>query len=424
MASLREQVHPGDVIAAIKTIHGSDAHLTDYEVLKGTASVQGFMSCILRVRATCIVGNDPETKTVQFIVKRTPVLEAQRNSAARVFEQEVTFFTKCLPVLKKRCPDLKVVNCLFAHSASTIVMEDLSQQGYSTMTKNFDDLKHQILTLPQTRMVFRELAKFHAASQGTDWLKILPQYFEEDILFEVDGGKLIKQLVSNSILNCLLPIMKHIYRADPSKIQKYVDWMSDLEGNVFPVLIKANKPNLRYLNALCHGDCWLNNFMMKSHPDTGEPLDLRFIDMQIVRYAPVYSDLLYVMYLSLKSDFRAMHEATLIKTYVEQFNASCNVTPDPIKFDQFMKGYNESRFAGVLLATSMYPLVFVGDVAPPEGEDLTEENFNNLLGEEKNAEEKRLKSLRVFEEEKSFSNDMKCAVAELIIEMDKWIFHK
>ncbi|XP_065334694.1 uncharacterized protein LOC135935971 [Cloeon dipterum] len=424
MSSLKDQVYPGDVIAAIKTIFGSEANVVDFEVSKGTSSVQGFMSCILRVRATCTVGNDSETKTAQFIVKSMPTLEAQKAVVQdmRLFDQEIAFFTKCLPTMKKRCPDLKVVNCLFAHSASTIVMEDLSQNGFTTLMKNFEDTKDQLLTFGQARMAIRELAKLHASSQGTDWLKIMPEFFEKDILLEVDDGKSCKQMVCNSIRGSVIPILEHIYRDETSKIQKYVDWIRDFEGNVFPFILKVNKANPRYQNALCHGDFGVHNFMVRSHPDSGD--EIKIIDLQTVHFAPVHSDLLYFFYLGLKGDFRVQHEEALLRTYVEQFNASCNHTPDPIDLDQFIMDYDENRLFGILMAISMCPIPFVGGISPPEGAELTEENFNNLLGSEEQLDRNKFIALKTLNENHHFQSEMKFLIDEMISELDKTVFKK
>jgi hypothetical protein len=105
------------------------------------------MSCILRVSATCTLGDDPlQTREVSFIIKRMPLLQVQQVIAKemKVFDQEVAFFNKCLPLLRRKCPDLKVVDCLFAHSASTIVMEDLNQKGFRTVNSNFEEVKNQV----------------------------------------------------------------------------------------------------------------------------------------------------------------------------------------------------------------------------------------------------------------------------------------
>ena len=100
------------------------------------------MSCILRVSATCTLDDDPlQTREVSFIIKRMPLLQVQQVTAKemKVFDQEVAFFTKCLPLLRRKCPDLKIVDCLFAHSASTIVMEDLNQKGYQTFHESIEE---------------------------------------------------------------------------------------------------------------------------------------------------------------------------------------------------------------------------------------------------------------------------------------------
>jgi Ecdysteroid kinase-like family len=106
------------------------------------------MSCILRVSATCTLGDDLEqTKEVSFVIKRMPVLQVQQamTRELKLFDHEVNFFNKCLPLLRRKCPDLKFVDCLFAHSASTIVMEDLNQKGFRTVHSNFEDVKTQVL---------------------------------------------------------------------------------------------------------------------------------------------------------------------------------------------------------------------------------------------------------------------------------------
>ncbi|XP_059487275.1 uncharacterized protein LOC132203484 [Neocloeon triangulifer] len=419
MSDLKLHVHPGDVIAAVKTLHGGDAALVDYEVLKGTETVQGFMSSIFRVRATCQVPSG-EIKVAQFVVKRLPVMEAQRKVAQemRLFDQEAAFFTRCFPLMKRKCPDLKVVECFFTHSASTIVMEDLGLSGFSSIIKNLGELEEQVLTLSHVRMVIRELAKFHASSQGTDWLKEMPELFERDVLLEGDGGKTFRQMVSGTIICTVVPLMKHIYKDDLDRIKKYTDWLEDLQGNVFPCLVKSCKADPRYVNALCHGDCWVNNFMFRSHPDTDEPLEIRFIDMQVLRYAPVYSDLMYLLYLSIKSDFRKMHEKSLLKTYVETFNSISNSTPDPIDLDQFVQGYDESRLGGMLFTISLFPLAFLEEISPPDGEELSEENLKNLFGTGGDEEKRKIKAVEVFQTNVIFRKDMTNAIADLIFEMD------
>lgn len=73
--------------------------------------------------------------------------------------------------MRKKCPDLPLVRCLFARD-DLLVFEDLSEKGFKTLTTSLQDLKGQILSLAQTRMLLRQLAKFHAASLDVNWAEV------------------------------------------------------------------------------------------------------------------------------------------------------------------------------------------------------------------------------------------------------------
>jgi hypothetical protein len=106
----------------------------------------------------------------------------------------------------------------------------------------FDILFFQILPIELVRLVMRELAKFHASSQGVDWLKLMPEYFEQDISLEVGGGQAFKGFIRGGIVNSVIPIMEHI---DQNNL-KYTDFLRKFDENVMPVLLKLFKSNSRY----------------------------------------------------------------------------------------------------------------------------------------------------------------------------------
>lgn len=91
----------------------------------------------------------------------------------------------------------------------------------------------------------RELAKFHASSQGIDWLELMPDFLAKDIAFEVGGGQAFKNIISGGMLNCVIPIMEHIHKKNLNFIKKYTDWLRKFDENVVPVLFKLVKPNSR-----------------------------------------------------------------------------------------------------------------------------------------------------------------------------------
>jgi Ecdysteroid kinase-like family len=174
------------------------------------------------------------------------------------------------------------------------------------------------------------------------------------------------------------------------------------------------------LNALCHGDCWANNFMVRTDPETQQPLDLRFIDLQMMRFAPIYCDLQYFLYLNTKRTFRTAHLDTVLRTYMDAFNAHANVSPDLLTFEKFTEDFEETRLCGALLAISMLPLGFLGDIAPADGQELSEENFLTLLGGGSEvSEEKQRKAIRIFNENEVFKKVMEECIMDLTEQMDK-----
>jgi hypothetical protein len=94
-------------------------------------------------------------------------------------------------------------------------------------------------------MVIRELAKFHASSQGIDWLGLMPECFEKDIALEVGGGQAYKTFIGGGLMNYAIPIMEHIHKNNSNYIKKYTDWLKKFDENVGPVFMKFFKPSSR-----------------------------------------------------------------------------------------------------------------------------------------------------------------------------------
>jgi hypothetical protein len=94
-------------------------------------------------------------------------------------------------------------------------------------------------------MVMRELAKYHASSQGIDWLDLMPDYFEKDIALEVGGGQTYKKYIGGGLMNFVIPIMEHIHKNNLNHIKKYTDWLRNFDGNVMPAFMKFFKPSSR-----------------------------------------------------------------------------------------------------------------------------------------------------------------------------------
>lgn len=377
---LKELVGPKDVLAVVKNIHGPACKLLDYEVEKGTASVQGFISSILRVIAQVSVQD--QVHCSKFLVKSMPELISQRETAIQFghFEQEIGFFDDCLPILLKNCPDVPVVKIFHTSLKDRIFyMEDLRELGYVALVRNFSDLKNDFLTMDIFSLIMETHAKFHVASLGTNWKEQVPSLFKIDILYERESGvslfvKMIKQAVEDNIL----PIVELEFPKNESVLNS-VKWLAT--DNCFQWLQKLAKSDPETINVLCHGDCWANNLMFKIDPVTNKPTEIKMIDFQIIRYAPLSRDLLYFMYMCTSCEFRKKHEADIIKMYVKAFNENCVKLgrSERITFEKYYEEYDRARMYGLIMAVSVRHMVYV-DGCFPKGEDkITEENFQNLL---------------------------------------------
>jgi Ecdysteroid kinase-like family len=164
--------------------------------------------------------------------------------------------------------------------------------------------------------------------------------------------------------------------------------------------------------------------MLRVDPETQKILDLRFIDLQMTRFAPIYSDLQYFLYLNTKRSFRSDHLDSMLSTYVDAFNAYANVTPDLLTLEKFIEDFEETRLCGALLAICLRPLSSVGDIAPPDGQELTEENFLNLSGADSGpqSQKKQRNAIQIFDENELFRTTMEECISDLTEQMDKYVF--
>jgi len=373
-ADLNNLVHPGDLLAAVKTLFGPSASILAHEVKQGTETVQGFASLMLRVKVKVQV-NQHETVETSLMVKRKPVVAAHAemlDAMGGVNLRESTFFNQILPLLEEKAGQLPLVRPLVAHT-DAILMEDLCLSGYNTLSKSFLDIgRGGAVTLPVARSVVRKLGKFHAASLGRDWTEAMPGFFDQDPAMEGVVGEQFRVMISNTLLHTVLPVIKKFYSDFPN-LQKYLDF---LEGPYFfDTAAKIAKDRSFSPCAVLHGDCWLNNMMFKVDPTTKKVIDLKFIDLQIVRFGAPALDLIYFLYSCTGADFRKQHETEILRTYVDAFNCEANETPDLMNFDKFVESYEKSRYFGVAMSMTFRPIQFLTFFAPPEGGELSAEFF-------------------------------------------------
>jgi hypothetical protein len=253
------------------------------------------------------------------------------------------------------------------------------------------------------RLAVRKLAQLHATTIDIDWEQKLGKYVLNDTLFDGAGAEIFKKSF-NQCSKSLIILIKELY---PESYEKYNKWI--LSDKCFEYIRELVKPNSKLINLLCHGDFWLNNMMFKLDPITKNPLDVKFIDLQVFRYASPVTDLLYFLYMCTGISNRDKYEKELIKSYVEAFNAAVCKTPDRISIESFTEEYESRRFFGVSIGLTFRTMISFNDIFPEEGGQLTTEQFDAMLKEDHSEE-----IIKKFHNDDNFKSQISLVINEAI----------
>ncbi|KAF4518076.1 hypothetical protein B566_EDAN009620 [Ephemera danica] len=405
-ADLSQHVHVGDVLAACRGVRADVQAVLNVRVARTSDSVQGFTSLMLRVTATVRL-HDSSTTEIKLVFKQVPLLENQREvvDSSGVFEKEITFYRDIVPLMKQRCQKLPLVECYLAQG-KIMVMEDLGESGFEMVAKEFTDLALEgVVTLAHVRLVVRRLAQLHAASLGRDWLAELPE-IKHDPMFMGKVSKMVYDMISNGCRSTSIAMRELLPHCT-----KHADWL--LGTHSYDSMARLAQPSSDGLNVICHGDCHANNMMFK-HDKEGKPVDVKLLDMQIIRYSPPSRDLLYFLYTSTSRKFRLNHEKEILQTYVDAFNAAACTTPDLMTFESLFSEYDKSRMFGLAIAMNMRPLITRQDVMPEPGQPLSSEKYESLiLGDNSSDTSEQMRTNPLFRE------CMRDLVEELVPFLDK-----
>ncbi|KAF4518071.1 hypothetical protein B566_EDAN009614 [Ephemera danica] len=293
-------VHEGEILAACRALYPTTHSVLNIQAERTTPPVPGFTSLMLRVNVTARSTDGTDTKE------------------------------------------------------ATLVLEDLNLAGFTSLVSDFKSICGADMSMAHVRLVVRKLAKLHAASLGIDWPAILPQ-LERDAFYDSDfGTNMMRPAIARSSL-CIAATMKKFM--DPATSGKHAEWMQD-PSNYFNKISKLIRFTPGQVNVLCHGDCHANNLMFK-HDEQGNPTEVKFVDLQMFRYAPPSRDLQHFLYSSTSREFREQHETEVLKTYVEAFNAAACTTPDVLDLDAFLAEYDAARMLGLGIEITIQPMKFI-----------------------------------------------------------------
>ncbi|KAJ4448877.1 hypothetical protein ANN_00268 [Periplaneta americana] len=305
-----------------------------------------------------------------------------------LFHNETLIYTQMIPLmeefLKKRVSfSIQSIfpECYYARSDSApdedvVVLGDMKPEGFrTTEMKVFLDYDHCVLAL-------RALGRLHAVSYGMKNL--------EGSAFHTIISKLRVQKFANSseadidlfFKKTTLRAVEYFARGkgvDQTVVKKLKDKFSKC-SELLVQLLTPKEP----LTVMCHGDFCRNNMMFR-YDDCGKPCEVKFFDLQVVKYASPCIDLSLFAYLNMSSELREQHWDDLFKEYhTSVINNLAEILGCPVdnvtenySLEKFQKDFSDHAVYGFLHSSFFLPFI----MADAKKHVNLEEIFIGSLGE-------------------------------------------
>lgn len=234
----------------------------------GSQHGDGFVGLMISVKIVgdCVVAGTKSNETMKVLCKLAPTHPDRRKEfhASIVFDREVHAYNRVLPyfIEFQREKGLSVdegfnayAKCYAADNKEfqeILIMEDLRTRGYVLLPKD------QPCVVDNSRLVFEQLAKFHAISFALKDQR--PDYYKRelrplrDIFMEFFRNGNSKQLFLSSYQRALEVL------DDP----KQLAIVQEMHDNLIESFEKCIGDGVAEpYDAVSHGDCWNNNMLFK-----------------------------------------------------------------------------------------------------------------------------------------------------------------
>ncbi|XP_055850062.1 uncharacterized protein LOC129914738 [Episyrphus balteatus] len=342
--------------------------IDSYEEAQGSGRGDNYTATLYRIQLTGhrICSADEDKKQIwekSVICKRLPENIARREAykSDKLFRNEVEFYTNIIPELIKfqrtRIADTfqAIPKCYLARQ-DLLIMEDLRTRGFK-----MPDRKNG-LSIDEVKCVLKEVATLHSLSlaykfQNPNQFENLKNRIKEGIFCssnELWYKNYYEQLTNNAInmVSDILPSdSKYIHAmkdfiASPSFFSKMIE------------IVHTESP----LSAICHGDCWANNFLFKYNSD-GDLQEVCLVDFQLIRYSSVALDIANLLYCCTSKSMRDEHLCSFIKHYTTELYNSLKVL---CKLPEFLDTEEklETQFASELKSYGKFAFGLALDIIP------------------------------------------------------------
>ncbi|KAK7866697.1 hypothetical protein R5R35_003238 [Gryllus longicercus] len=225
-----------------------------------------------------------------------------------------------------------------------IVMENLKVRGFKLGNRTSLDFKHCSLAL-------QCLGEFHALSYFIK--ERVPDRFINEVvkpIHETNYDPSDRKTWNDMFGACEQRI---IDACDSESVRNRLRELATREPfDVFTELVQPQEP----LAVLCHGDFLRNNVLFRY--ENGEPVEMKFIDFQTIRYASPTIDISLLLCMNTTHELRVAHWDELLQVYHNSLtNTLSSLLRKPkdhldsrYSFDSFMADFRRHAVYGYLIA--------------------------------------------------------------------------
>ncbi|XP_034473688.1 uncharacterized protein LOC117781080 [Drosophila innubila] len=284
----------------------SSFKIISYKLQPTSDAPAGFLGSHFYLQVTLKLPENEEPKQLRFFCKSAPKGNASRMEYLEnigVFQKEIAVYKHVLPDLQASVTEI-APKCYYANN-NLLIFENLIDQGY-----RMGSGRDGVLNYEQLHCCLKTLAALHAGSIIQDLKKKERLPLEENAYPSNVPAEHMRKVNFNQACE----VYKEIIKTLP-KYESQLDFILANFTKRMSIIFELAKTSKTRLNATLHGDLWANNILFQ-YAKYGEiPLQCRFVDFQLVRYAPPAMDLLTVLTIPTTSQFRTAHLNELLAEY-------------------------------------------------------------------------------------------------------------
>ncbi|CAG7718807.1 unnamed protein product [Allacma fusca] len=367
-----------------------------FELTAGSNLGDGYTCALLRVDVWKVY--DEPGDPISIIVKCYPLNESRQEflESWNIFKVELGMYERVIPALTKfleilpeseRMP-LPFAPMIFGQyikpedrlslgrplkpSDNSIVMPDLRK-----MPKGPFILRDRFLgfDLDHCMLVIENQARLHAIAWAYKSKRGHDSLHEEFPFLDNKFGELLKAFSSYTEANIrtnealfhdrpeILGALEHLKSIYASVEELYYECgvnhkeKGHTKDNILKVPGEIVQDEVPW-RTLLHGDCWSNNMMFRYDEETGRPVQVIFIDLQISRESDPMIDISYALFTSAQLDVRRKHLKSMLHVYFDTFTEICDkfsVEPFPgWSWKEFNRRFHRAQVIGGYMALDLH----------------------------------------------------------------------